>query len=165
MIRTVPALSMLLVSLAFAAPAAWGAGGSMPKTLVIGYDGEGSVDTSEQACRAFVAQTIQWEKAETDQAVRDVCAAREHHVRAYDGLQKAYGGFRAALLASPRLDGSAAASSAGHLIKSCIDHKWALTTGGHNIRLDIIPNEIAVACLDLGRSLLEKETAELNGAR
>jgi len=137
----------------------------MPKTLVIGYDGEGSVDTSEASCREFVMQTVEWEKKETDQAVRDVCAARQRHVEAYAALEKAYGAFRAEIAGMPRLDGAAAATTAAQLVKSCIEHKWAVTTGGHNIRLDIVPNEIAVECLDLGRGLLERETAEMRGAR
>jgi hypothetical protein len=49
------------------------------------------------------------------------------------------------------------------MIKACIDHKWGLTTGGHNIRLDMIPNEIDADCLEIGRGLIVKETAVLKG--
>lgn len=137
----------------------------MPKTLVIGYDEEGKVDGSEDSCRAFVVETVEWEKPEVDQAVRDVCAARKRHVDAYASLQSAYQKFRAELAEQTRFDGASAARHLGQTIKSCIDHKWDITTGGHNIRLDIIPNEIAAECLDLGRDLLNKESAELRGER
>jgi hypothetical protein len=137
----------------------------MPEALIIGYDEEGKVDATEDACRAFVVEVVEWEKAEVDQAVRDVCAARMRHVDAYGALQASYKKFRATLAGDTRLDLAAAASSAAELLKSCIEHKSAITTGGHNIRIDIIPNEIAAECLDLGRNLLDKETADLGGER
>ncbi len=45
------------------------------------------------------------------------------------------------------------------MVKECIDHKSGITTGGHNIGIDIIPNHIAASCLDWGRRMLEDETA------
>ena len=45
--------------------------------------------------------------------------------------------------------------------KACIDHKSGLTPGGHNISTDIIPNDIAARCLDLGRRMLDEEAAWL----
>lgn len=135
----------------------------MPKTLIIGYDEEGKVDASEEACRAFVTSVVEWEKPEVDQGVKDVCAMRKRHVDAYAAFQAAYAKLRAALVDQSRLDGAAAAQHLALMIKSCIDHKWGLTTGGHNIRLDMVPNEIAADCLTLGRDLIVKETAFLNG--
>ena len=44
------------------------------------------------------------------------------------------------------------------MVKDCIDHKTSLTTGGHNIMIDIIPNDIATACLNLGKTVLDNET-------
>ncbi len=41
-----------------------------------------------------------------------------------------------------------------------MEHKFGLTTGGHNIRIDIIENEIATACLVLGGNLLKDETVK-----
>jgi len=135
----------------------------MPKSLVIGYEEEGKVDASEEACRVFVAEVVEWEKPEEDQGVRDVCAARERHLDAYAAFQKAYQGLRAAIADDTRLNRAAAASNLAAMIKSCIEHKWGLTTGGHNIQLDIIPNTIDAECLELGRDLVLKETAALKG--
>ena len=45
------------------------------------------------------------------------------------------------------------------LVKACIDHKTGLTTGGHNIMIDIIPNDIATACLNIGKTVLDNETS------
>ena len=47
------------------------------------------------------------------------------------------------------------------LVKTCISHKSSLTTGGHNIRIDIISNEIAASCLTLISNLLREETRQL----
>jgi hypothetical protein len=41
------------------------------------------------------------------------------------------------------------------MVKGCINHKTSLTTGGHNIMIDIIPNDIATACLNIGKSVLD----------
>ena len=135
---------------------------AMPETLVIGYDQEGHVDAAEASCRAFVTEVVEWEKAETDQAVRDVCAARQKHLDAYAAFQSAYATFRRALQKQVRFDGGAAAKALATLVKSCIDMKWALSTGGHNVRIDMVPNEIAAGCLDMGRELVLKETATLD---
>ena len=133
----------------------------MPSSLVIGYEDEGKVDASEKSCRAFVVDMVEWEKAEMDQAVKDVCAYRQKHIDAYAKLQAAYADFRAVLSEQTRFDGAAAARHVAALIKNCIDMKWALSTGGHNIGTDMIPHAIATECLDLGRDLLQKETATL----
>jgi hypothetical protein len=45
------------------------------------------------------------------------------------------------------------------MIKACIDHKMNINTGGHNIYIDIIPNDVAADCLTLGKNLLDQETA------
>lgn len=134
----------------------------MPETLVIGYEQEGHIDASESACRAFVTEMVEWDKDEMDKAVKDVCAARQKHADAYAAFEAAYGKFRSALLKQIRFDGGAAAQALAHLVKSCIDMKWALSTGGHNVRIDIVPNEIAVECLTLGREIVVKETNALN---
>jgi hypothetical protein len=134
----------------------------MPETLVIGYDQEGHVDPTEDSCRVFVTEMVEWEKAEMDQAVRNVCEYRQKHADAYKAFQGAYGKFRSALQKQIRFDGGAAARALGLMVKSCIDMKWALSTGGHNVGIDMIPNEIAVTCLEMGRQMLVKETDRLN---
>ncbi|WP_439543924.1 hypothetical protein [Hyphomicrobium sp.] len=133
----------------------------MPPSLVIGYEDEGKVDASEKSCRAFVVDMVEWEKAEMDQAVKDVCVYRQKHIDAYAKLQAAYTDFRAVLSEQTRFDGAVAARHVAAIIKNCIDMKWALSTGGHNIGTDMIPHAIATECLDLGRDLLQKETANL----
>jgi hypothetical protein len=47
------------------------------------------------------------------------------------------------------------------MVKACIDHKSGITTGGHNIMVDVIENEIAAKCLTLGANLLREEIREL----
>jgi hypothetical protein len=167
MVRPIAALLLaMLVALPAAAAEDVGApradAAPMPETLVIGYDEEGHVDPSESSCRTFVTQMVEWDKEATDQAVRDVCAARRKHLDAYNAFQAAYGKFRAALQQQIRFDGGAAAKALASLVKSCIDMKWALSTGGHNVRIDIVPNEIAVTCLEMGRDVVARETAALN---
>jgi hypothetical protein len=43
-----------------------------------------------------------------------------------------------------------------------MDHTFGLTTGGHNIMIDVIENDIAAQCLTLGANLLKDETAKYN---
>lgn len=163
MIRLMAA-SLLLSSVAVSpAPAQQTDAARMPETLVIGYDQEGHVDATEASCRAFVSQVVAWDKAETNQAVHDVCAARQKHLDAYAAFQSAYAKLRAALQTQVRLDGGAAAKALASLVKSCIDMKWALSTGGHNVRIDMVPNEIAAGCLDMGREAALKEAAVFDG--
>jgi hypothetical protein len=104
---------------------------------------------------------VEWEKAEMEQAVKDVCAYRQKHIDAYARLQAAYSDFRMVLSEQTRFDGASAARHVASLIKNCIDMKWALSTGGHNIGTDMIPQAIATECLDLGHDILQKETANL----
>lgn len=164
MTRLLTVVLLLLAPLALAAsPCALADDKAMPKTLVIGYENEGKVDTSEQGCRAFVTQTVEWDKAQTDQAVKDVCEHRKKHAEAYAALQAAYKDFRAALAPQTRFDGALAVQHLVDMIKSCMEHKWAISTGGHNVGLDMVPNEIATQCLEIGRDLLVKENAYLKG--
>lgn len=79
--------------------------GGMPKTLVVGYENEGHIDTSEKSCREFVTEVVEWEEAQVAGAAQDVCAVRKKHVEAYAALQKAYKGFFAEVSEQTRLDG------------------------------------------------------------
>ena len=45
-----------------------------------------------------------------------------------------------------------------------MDHKRGTTTGGHNIMIDIIENEIDAGCLTLANNLLKDENAKLEKA-
>ncbi len=160
---------LLLIALA----ALFGLGGveiaraetAVPDRLVIGYDNEGKIDASPQACVASVKEITEWDKAQTEKGAKDVCAARKRHVEAYQGLQSNYRNFVKAFAVDRRLDLPAAVSNLKILVKACIDHKFGLTTGGHNIMIDIIENDIAAQCLALGSNLIKDETAKYNALR
>ena len=158
MLRTL----LLLVAFLFAAPASSFAQGGerkpLPAQLTFGYEGEGNVDASTAACEAVVKETVEWGPEETKQAVKDVCAARKRHVDAYAAIQKSYKALAKEIEPDHRIDPASAVTALRAMVKDCIDHKSNLTTGGHNIMLDIIPNDIATACLKIGKSMLDDET-------
>ena len=87
-----------------------------------------------------------------------MCAARKRHVEAYAAIQKSYKALAKQIERGPPLDPASAVTAFKAMVKACIDHKTSLTTGGHNIMIDIIPNDIATACLDLGKTVLDNET-------
>ena len=134
----------------------------VPDTLVVGYEHEGKIDDSMQACIASVKEVTEWDKAQTEKGARQVCAARKRHVEAYAALQANYKNFVKAYSEDRRLDLPAAVSNLKILIKACIDHKFGLTTGGHNIMIDVIENDIAAQCVTLGSNLIKGETAKYN---
>lgn len=131
----------------------------VPDTLVIGYDNE-KVDASPQACLASVKEVTEWDKAQTEKAAKQTCAMRKRHVDAYAALQANYKNFVKVFSEDTRLDLPAAVENLKTLIKACIAHKSGLTTGGHNIGIDIIENEIATQCLILGSNLIKGEAAK-----
>jgi hypothetical protein len=62
-----------------------------PERLTIGYEGEGKVYASPEACLAFVKEEAAgWSQAQLEEAVQKVCAARKRHVEAYKALQNNY---------------------------------------------------------------------------
>jgi hypothetical protein len=138
---------------------------AIPQNLTLGYEHEGKIDASPQACLAFVKEITEWDKAQTEKGAKDVCAARKRHVDAYNQLQTTYKSFVKAFSVDRRLNlpGSIVAFKA--LFKACLDHKFGLTTGGHNIMIDIIENDIATSCLILGNNLLKEETAKYTARR
>lgn len=133
----------------------------VPSTLVIGYEAEGKVDAGPQACLAAVREVTEWDKAATEGGAKDVCAARKHHLDAYADLQKTYKVFVEEFSKDRRLELANAVASLKTLIKACMDHKFGITTGGHNIMIDIIENEIDAGCLTLANNLLKDENAKL----
>ena len=137
---------------------------AVPDRLVIGYDNEGKIDASPQACLAHVKEITEWDKAQTEKGAKDVCAARKRHVEAYAALQGNYRNFVKAFSVDRRLNLGQAVSNLKILVK-CMDHKFGLTTGGHNIMIDIIENDIAAQCLTLGSNLIKDETAKYNAPR
>jgi len=138
---------------------------AVPDRLVIGYDNEGKIDASAQACFAHVKDMTQWDKAQTEKGAKDVCAARKRHVEEYQALESNYRNFVKAFSVDRRLDLPAAVANFKILVKACMDHKFGLTTGGHNIMIDIIENDIAAACLTLGSNLIKDETAKYDALR
>jgi hypothetical protein len=135
---------------------------AVPDRLTIGYDNEGKIDAGPQACLAFVKEMTQWDKAQTEKGAKDVCAARKRHVEAYAALQSNYKDFVKAFSVDRRLNLPGAVSNFITLVKACMEHKFGLTTGGHNIMIDVIDNDIAAQCLTLGSNLLKDETVKYN---
>jgi len=138
---------------------------TVPQQLTIGYDHEGKIDAQPQACLAFVKDITEWDTAQTEKGARDVCAARKRHVDAYNALQATYRNFVKAFSVDRRLSLPESIESFKALVKACIAHKQGLTTGGHNIMIDIIENDIVTSCLVLGNNLLRDETAKYKAAR
>jgi hypothetical protein len=130
----------------------------IPSQLVTGYDGEGQVDLSFHACLAHVQEVTTWEKGELERGAKDVCAARKRHADAYAALKSNYKAFVKAFSGDRRLDLPEAVSNLKALIKACMDHKFGITTGGHNIMIDVIENDIRAGCLRLGSNLIKDET-------
>lgn len=138
---------------------------AVPPQLTIGYEHEGKIDATPQVCLAMVKEITEWDKAQTEKGAKDVCAARKRHVDAYNALQANYKNFVKAFSEDRRLNLPGSVGSFKTLVKACIDHKFGLTTGGHNIMIDIIENDVAAACLTLGANLLKEETAKYNARR
>ena len=157
-------ISAVTIALTLAAGALCPAGAVyiVPDRLTFGYAEEGKIDASPTACATYVNTTVEWEAAQMQQAIADVCAARKRHVEAYAAIQKAYARLRNNLF-DVRIEGAAAVMHFQSMVKACIDHKLGLNPGGHNIAIDIIPNEIAADCLTVGTKLLTDETASFAG--
>jgi hypothetical protein len=149
------ALAVLLV--AAAAPAS--AQEPLPDHLTFGYEDEGKVDASPAGCEGYVKENVEWPEAEMKQAIKDVCGARQRHVEAYAAIQKSYEALAKQIGDDNRLDQATAVKSLEAMVKACIDHKSNITTGGHNIMIDVIANDIAARCLTLGQELLDEESA------
>lgn len=153
------ALAVLLV--VAAVPALGKDNQPLPDQLTFGYEDEGKIDASQVGCEATVREIVEWDEEETKRAIRQVCDARKRHVEAYADIQKSYKLLVAQVREDTRLDQASAVKGIEAMVKACIDHKTGLTTGGHNIAIDIIPNEIAARCLEIGKGVLDEEIAWL----
>lgn len=138
---------------------------TLPPTLTIGYEHEGQIDASHQACLALVKEITEWGPAETEKGAQTVCAARKRHVEAYNALQATYRNFVKTFSVDRRLSLPESVASFKTLVKACIEHKFGLTTGGHNIMIDVIENDIDASCLTLGNNLLKDEIAKYAAPR
>jgi hypothetical protein len=138
---------------------------AVPAVLVIGYDNEGKVDTDFKACLASVRDVTQWDKAATEAGAKQVCAARKRHADAYSALQSNYKAFVEAFSKDRRLNLPDAVANLKTLIKACMDHKFGITTGGHNIMIDVIENDVSASCLSFGSNLIKDETVRFMKAQ
>jgi polar amino acid transport system substrate-binding protein len=126
------------------------------------YDDDGKIDASPQACVADVTADVgDWSKKDIEEAARKLCAARKRHVEAYEALQSNYRTLMGLLAQDIRLEPTDAAAQLRMMVKACIDHKSDVSTGGHNIMVDVIENDIAAKCLALGANLMRDEIREL----
>ena len=157
--RVLPLLVSFLLAANLPAYAQSEARKPLPDHLTFGYDEEGKIDATPAACEAVVKETVEWGPEETKQAVKDVCAARKRHIEAYAAIQKSYKALAKQIEPDHRIDPASAVTAFKAMVKDCIDHKTNLTTGGHNIMIDIIPNDIATACLNIGKTVLDNETS------
>lgn len=133
-----------------------------PERLTLGYDDEGKIDASSRGCVAHVrAETEGWSEEDIEQAARKQCAARKRHVNSYQALQRNYRTLMGLLAQDVRTQPADAAAKLKTMVKACIDHKFGVTTGGHNIMVDVIENDIAAKCLALGANLLGDGIREL----
>jgi hypothetical protein len=133
-----------------------------PERLIIGYDDEDEIDHLVQTCVADAAEDTEgWSKKDIEEATRKQCAARKRHVEAYEALQGNYRTLMGLLAQDVRTEPADAAAQLKIMVKACMDHKSGVTTGGHNIMVDVIENDIAAKCLALGANLLHDEIREL----
>jgi hypothetical protein len=154
-LKATSSAALVTVLLAVAAGSLAHAKEAPPERLTIGYEGEGKVDASWQACLASVKEETEgWSKTDIENGARKICAARKRHVEAYAALQSNYRTLMGLLAQDVRLSPAEAAANLKIMMKACIDHKSGITTGGHNIMVDVIENEIAGKCLALGANLL-----------
>jgi hypothetical protein len=136
--------------------------GPPPERLIIGYDDEGKVNASSQACVADVKAEIEgWAEKDIEEAARKQCAARKRHVEAYEALQSNYRTLMGLLAKDVRTQPAEAAEQLKIMVKACINHKLDVSTGGHNIMVNVIENDVAAKCLALGANLLRDEIREL----
>ena len=130
------------------------------QSLSIGFSGEGRVDPRSEACVA-AAKELGRGQEKLNEDSQAICFARNRHAAAYERFQSAYKQFITVVRNDNKLRSDAAVDQLKTFIKSCVAHKLQITTGGHNINIDIIPNNIAADCLDVGTNLIKAETADL----
>ena len=160
---TLPGFTALLLVAALSGLGAAHAQSVAPDRLTIGYDNEGKIDATPHGCAAFIDEAMSGSSAkEKRQFSAQVCAARQRHVAAYDALQNNYKALAALINKDHRLRADEAVDNLKSFVKSCIDHKFAMSaSGGHNYRADIIPNEMAAACLTIAANMVKTEAAAL----
>ena len=155
-------LVTLLASLS-GTPSANALGDPPPEHLIIGYPFEGEIDANAQKCIADVtAETTNWRKEEIGAAARKQCDARKRHVASYKALQSNYHLLMGLLnLRSGHTMADQAAASMKALVNDCISHKEGVSTGGHNVMVNVIENDIVAKCLDLGANVMREEIREI----
>jgi hypothetical protein len=131
----------------------------LPATVTIGYEGEGKIEADPEKCLADAREIVEWSEDETKKAGRLMCAARKRHADAYAAMQASYRALVKHVEPDHRLNPPEAFVNFAAMVKACIDHKTNINTGGHNIYIDIITNDVAADCLRIGKNLLDQETA------
>ena len=152
---------MLLVGAASQVQALEDAGA--PKTLTIGYEGEGKVDASPATCMT-IAQDVEGSRGGVKEAANEICEARQHHIDAYNAMQDSYRKLIAAATDDGGLHPAQAAAGLKAMVKACIDHKFGLVETGRRSVIVMMPDEVAASCLELGRKIVDTEIAAINGA-
>jgi hypothetical protein len=135
----------------------------IPNTLTFGYEGEGQADASPASCLAYAKNFEGSHQTDMKAAAKEVCDARQHHIDAYAAVQKSYRRLVDAVGGDGGVHAADAARAFQTMIAACIDHKSDLVHPGRQEMLDVIPNEIATRCLELGKRVLEDETTFLAG--
>jgi hypothetical protein len=138
----------------------------LPAKLKFGYEGEGKVDASPAACLSFAKEfegSHGADAAEVKANADEVCASRKRHADAYAALQDSYRKMVEALDGDELLHSASSVRAFESMIAACVAHKHGLVGPGKQSVVDMIPNEIAARCLDLGKNLLDEETAFLKG--
>jgi hypothetical protein len=151
---------MLLVGAASQVQALEDAGA--PKTLTIGYEGEGKVDASPATCMA-IAQDVEAGRDGIKEAATEICQSRQRHIDAYNAMQQSYQKLLKAVDDTGSLHPAQAAQGLKTMIHACIDHKFGLVETGRRSVIVMMPDEVAASCLDLGRKIVDTETAAING--
>lgn len=163
MIRTAPLLALLLAVGMSPAHALDKTDAAVPERLTFGYDGEGKIDATPAACLAYAKDFEGSHGSDAKTAAKEVCDARQRHIDAYAAVQKSYRKMVAAIGGDGGIHAANAAGAFQTMIAACIDHKTGLVTPGRQEMTDIIPNEIATRCLELGQRVLDEETTFLAG--
>jgi hypothetical protein len=139
---------------------------ALPGKLKFGYEGEGKVDASPEACLAF-AKEFEGSHGAGPEEIKaqadEVCVSRKRHADAYAALQDSYRKMVEAVDGDGAIHSGEAVRAFEGMIAACVKHKQGLVTPGKQTVVDMIPNEIAARCLDLGKNLLDEETAFLKG--
>jgi hypothetical protein len=134
----------------------------LPEPLMIGYPEEGKVSGSWEACTTFVREGVPgWTEEQIQQGIRRVCVARNRHIVAYKQFQSEYKRFVAVMSHFHKITMSDVAEAMRKLIKDCMAYKATLSAHAHNISIDVVSNEEAADCLNVGADIIRHDADKL----